>query len=96
MEHLFRRYILRLQHASITAAVALFVVLTAALATTSFIAVQAPTLANLYHSAHCAVFVVIFIVLCTLRLEDVYLSYLCYAILAAAAAFSILALPGTS
>jgi hypothetical protein len=40
LECLFRRYILRLQHASITAAVALFVVLTAALATASFVVVQ--------------------------------------------------------
>jgi hypothetical protein len=46
LECLFRRYILRVQHASITSAVALFVVLTAAMATASFIKVQAPTLSN--------------------------------------------------
>ena len=94
LECLFRRYILRLQHASITAAVALFVVLTAALATTSFVSVQAPTVRNLYHSAHCAIFVVVFIVLCTKAIDDVYLDYVCYGILLFSASFSVLALPG--
>ena len=51
-------------------------------------------MSNLYHSAHCAIFVVMFIVLCTRVVEDMYLSYLCYAILLFCAAFSILALPG--
>ena len=40
LERLFRRYILRLQQGTITAVVALFVVLTAALATTSFLTIQ--------------------------------------------------------
>ena len=94
LECLFRRYILRLQHASITAAVALFVVLTAALATTSFVSVQAPTVRNLYDSAHCGIFVVIFIVLCTRVVDDLYLGYVCYGILVFCASFSVLALPG--
>ena len=94
LECLFRRYILRLQHASITAAVALFVVLTAALATTSFVAVQAPTLHNLYHSAHCVVFVVVFIFLCTRAIEDLYLNYVCYTILLFCTTFSVVSLPG--
>ena len=94
LECLFRRYILRLQHASITAAVALFVVLTAALATTSFVSIQAPTVRNLYDSAHCGIFVVIFIVLCTRVVDDLYLGYVCYGILVFCASFSVLALPG--
>ncbi len=94
LECLFRRYILRLQHASITAAVALFVVLTAALATSSFVSVQAPTLHNLYHSGHCGVFVVVFIFLCTRAIEDLYLNYICYTILLFCTTFSVVSLPG--
>ena len=133
LERLFRRYILRLQQGTITAVVALFVVLTAALATTSFLTIQvtvqystvqystvqystvqystaysqysivhfhisavyqAPTVRNLYHSAHCAIFVVVFIVLCTRAMEDAWLSYVCYGILAFCTSFSVLALPG--
>ena len=55
LECLFRRYILRVQHASITSAVALFVVLTAAMATASFVKVPLPQLAlwSICHSLHC-------------------------------------------
>ena len=94
LECLFRRYILRVQHASITSAVALFVVLTAAMATASFIKVQAPTLSNLYHSLHCGVFVILFIVLCTRSIEDLYLNYVCYTIIFFCTAFCVVALPG--
>ena len=94
LECLFRRYILRVQHASITSAVALFVVLTAAMATASFIKVQAPTLSNLYHSLHCGVFVILFIVLCTRSIEDLYLNYVCYTIIVFCTAFCVVALPG--
>jgi len=93
LECLFRRYILRVQHASITSAVALFVVLTAAMATASFIKVQAPTLSNLYHSLHCGVFVILFIVLCTRSIEDLYLNYVCYTIIFFCTAFCVVALP---
>ena len=92
LECLFRRYILRVQHASITSAVALFVVLTAAMATASFIKVQAPTLSNLYHSLHCGVFVILFIVLCTRSIEDLYLNYVCYTIIFFCTAFFVVAL----
>ena len=94
LESLFRRYILRLQHTSITAAVALYVVLTAALATTSFVSVQSPTVRNLYDSAHCAVFVMMFLVLCTRTVDDMYLDYVCYGILMFSTSFCVLALPG--
>jgi len=93
LECLFRRYILRVQHASITSAVALFVVLTAAMATASFIKVQAPTLPNLYHSLHCGVFVILFIVLCTRSIEDLYLNYVCYTIIVFCTSFCVVALP---
>ena len=93
LEYLFRRYILRVQHTSITAAVALFVVLTAALATISFIQVQAPTLANLYHSLHCGIFVILFIFLCTKSIEDLYLNYVCYTIIFFSTAFYVVAFP---
>ena len=49
---------------------ALFIVLTAALATSSLVCVQQPTLANMYHSVHCLVFVALFIFLCTRTMED--------------------------
>ena len=82
------------QHTSITSSVALFVVLTAALATASFVQVQAPTLPNLYHSFHCGVFVILFIVLCTRSIEDLYLNYVCYTIIAFCTAFCVVSLPG--
>jgi prepilin signal peptidase PulO-like enzyme (type II secretory pathway) len=53
--------------------VALFIVLTAILATASFVTVQRPTLDNMYNSVHCLVFVVIFIFLATKVVEDVFL-----------------------
>ena len=93
LECLFRRYILRVQHASITSAVALFVILTAALATISFMQVQAPTLSNLYHSLHCGVFVILFIILCTKSIEDLYLNYVCYTIIFFCTAFCVVAFP---
>ena len=93
LEFLFRRYILRVQHASISSAVALLVVLTAALATVSFVQVQAPTVANLYHSLHCSVFVILFIVLCTRSIEDLYLNYVCYTIILFCTAFCVVAFP---
>jgi hypothetical protein len=48
-------------------------VLTAILATASFVTVQRPTLDNMYNSVHCLVFVVIFIFLATKVVEDVFL-----------------------
>ena len=93
LEFLFRRYILRVQHASITSAVALFVVLTAALATVSFVQVQSATLANLYHSLHCLVFVILFIVLCTRSIEDLYLNYVCYTIILFCTTFCVVDFP---
>ena len=72
---------------------ALFVVLTAALATVSFVQVQAPTLANLYHSLHCLVFVILFIVLCTRSIEDLYLNYVCYTIILFCTTFCVVDFP---
>ena len=55
---------------------------------------QAPTLANLYHSLHCGIFVILFIVLCTRSIEDLYLNYVCYTILFFCTAFCVVSLPG--
>ena len=84
-----------MQHTSITSAVALFIVLTAALATASFIKVQDPTVCNIYHSLHCAIFVVLFIVLCTRSIDDTSLNYVCYTILTFTGAFCLVSLPVT-
>ncbi len=72
---------------------ALFIVLTAVLAAISFVLEQRPTLANMYHSVHCLVFVVIFIFLATKSMEDVYLNYVCYCILFFSFVFSVVNLP---
>jgi adenylate cyclase 1 len=63
LEALFQRYMFKVQHGSIASYVAIFIVLTAILATASFTMVQTPTVDNMYNSVHCLVFVIIFIFL---------------------------------
>ena len=93
LELLFQRYIFKLQHSAISSFVALFIVLTAVLAILSFALVRAPTVDSVYHSLHCLVFVVIFVFLATKSMEDVYLNYVCYSILAFSVGFVAASLP---
>lgn len=93
LEMLFDRYLLKVQHTSLSALVALFMVLTALLASVSFALVQRPTVDNMYHAVHCLVFVVLLILLATRALEDSHLTYVCYAVLFFGAAFVVVALP---
>lgn len=93
LERLFQRYVFKLQHNSISSFVALFIVLTSVMAILSFILVQQPTMANMYHSLMCLVFVVIFVFLATKSMEDTYLNYVCYCILGFSVGFCIVNLP---
>lgn len=90
---MFERYLLKVQHGSLAASVALFIALTAILSGLSFGLLARPTVDNLYHAVHCLVFVILLILLATKALEDNHLHYVCYIVLFFSAAFVVVGLP---
>lgn len=95
LESLFDRYLLKVQHGSLSVTVGLFIVLTAILSGLSFGLLARPTVANMYYSIHCLVFVILLILLATKALEDIHLTYVNYLVLFFAAAFVVVGLPVT-
>ncbi|XP_015838785.1 Ca(2+)/calmodulin-responsive adenylate cyclase isoform X6 [Tribolium castaneum] len=93
LEQLYQRYICKLQHSSVAAVVALFVVLTALLANLGLIYSQGPTAQNVYHAAHCILFALLLGFLHTRFMQDAYLLWVCYVVLFFLAIFCALALP---
>lgn len=59
LEQLYQRYICKLQHSSVAAVVALFVLLTALLANLGLAYAEAANAQNVYHAAHCLLFAVL-------------------------------------
>ncbi|XP_074029785.1 adenylate cyclase rutabaga isoform X3 [Leptinotarsa decemlineata] len=93
LEHLYQRYICKLQHSSVAAVVALFVVLTFLLANLGLVYAQAATAQNVYHAAHCVLFALLLGFLHTRFMQDAYLLWVCYVVLFFLATFCALALP---
>lgn len=93
LEQLYQRYICKLQHSSVAAVVAIFVVLTALLANLGLIYSQGPTAQNVYHAAHCILFALLLGFLHTRFMQDAYLLWVCYVVLFFLAIFCALALP---
>ncbi|XP_063921697.1 Ca(2+)/calmodulin-responsive adenylate cyclase isoform X9 [Zophobas morio] len=93
LEQLYQRYICKLQHSSVAAVVAIFVVLTALLANLGLIYAQGPTAQNVYHAAHCILFALLLGFLHTRFMQDAYLLWVCYVVLFFLAIFCALALP---
>ena len=93
LESLFDRYLLKVQHGSLSATVGLFIVLTAILSGLSFGLLARPTVENIFYSIQCLVFVILLILLATKALEDTHLSYVNYVVLFFAAAFVVVGLP---
>lgn len=93
LEQLYQRYICKLQHSSVAAVVALFVLLTGVLANLGLVYAQAPTAQNVYHAAHCVLFALLLGFLHTRFMQDAYLLWVCYAVLFFLATFCALALP---
>ncbi|XP_065155430.1 Ca(2+)/calmodulin-responsive adenylate cyclase isoform X11 [Atheta coriaria] len=93
LELLYQRYICKLQHSSVAAVVALFVILTAILANLGLVYSQAATAQVVYHAAHCILFGILLAFLHTRLMQDAYLLWVCYAVLFFLATFCALALP---
>lgn len=93
LEQLYQRYICKLQHSSVAAVVALFVLLTALLANLGLVYSHGPTTQNVYHAAHCILFALLLGFLHTRFMQDAYLLWVCYAVLFFLATFCALALP---
>ncbi|CAH1156233.1 unnamed protein product [Phaedon cochleariae] len=93
LEQLYQRYNCKLQHGSVAAVVALFVLLTFALANLGLVYAQAATAQNVYHAAHCLLFAILLGFLHTRYMQDAYLLWVCYAVLFFLATFCALALP---
>lgn len=93
LESLYRRYTFKLQHASVASCLALFAVLAGVLANLGGAYAHAPTPQNLYHGAHCVLFVGMFVLLRSRLLHDACLLWLCYAVLFFCATFCAVALP---
>ncbi|KAL3268543.1 hypothetical protein HHI36_007651, partial [Cryptolaemus montrouzieri] len=93
LEQLYQRYICKLQHSSVAAVVALFVILTGILANLSFVYHQTATAQNVYHAAHCILFALLLGFLHTRFMQDNYLLWVCYVVLFFLATFCALALP---
>ncbi|KAG5897643.1 hypothetical protein JTB14_013784 [Gonioctena quinquepunctata] len=93
LEQLYQRYICKLQHSSVAAVVALFVVLTFLLANLGLVYAQAATAQNVYHAAHCVLFALLLGFLHTRFMQDAYLLWVCYVVLFFLATFCALALP---
>ncbi|KAH1009575.1 hypothetical protein HUJ04_001908 [Dendroctonus ponderosae] len=93
LEQLYQRYICKLQHSSVAAVVALFVLLTFLLANLGLVYSQTATTQNVFHAAHCILFAVLLGFLHTRFMQDAYLLWVCYVVLFFLAAFCALALP---
>ncbi|KAL1498283.1 hypothetical protein ABEB36_009104 [Hypothenemus hampei] len=93
LEQLYQRYICKLQHSSVAAVVALFVLLTFLLANLGLVYSQAATTQNVFHAAHCILFALLLGFLHTRFMQDAYLLWVCYVILFFLATFCALALP---
>jgi adenylate cyclase 1 len=93
LEQLYQRYICKLQHSSVAAVVAIFVVLTALLANLGLIYAHGTTAQNVYHAAHCILFALLLGFLHTRFMQDAYLLWVCYVVLFFLAIFCALALP---
>ena len=93
LESLFDRYLLKVQHGSLSVTVGLFIVLTAVLSGLSFGLLGRLTVDNMYHAVHCLVFLILLILLVTKALEDTHLTYVNYVVLFFAAAFVVVGLP---
>ncbi|XP_049778147.1 Ca(2+)/calmodulin-responsive adenylate cyclase [Schistocerca cancellata] len=93
LEALYRRYTFKLQHASVAQCVALFALLAGVLANLGGAHALSPTPQNVYHGAHCVLFVGLLVVLRSRLLHDGYLLWLCYAVLFFCATFCAVALP---
>ena len=93
LESLFDRYLLKVQHGSLSATVGLFIVLTAILSGLSFGLLAKPTVENIFYSIQCLVFVILLILLATKALEDTHLTYVNYVVLFFAATFVVVGLP---
>lgn len=87
------RYICKLQHSSVAGVVALFVVLTCLMAALGLVHSQMLTAQNVYHTAHCFLFVLLLGFLHTRFMQDAYLLWVCYVVLFFLATFCALALP---
>lgn len=93
LEQLYQRYICKLQHSSVAAVVALFVLLTFLLANLGFVYIQTATAQNVYHAAHCILFALLLAFLNTRFMQDAYLLWVCYVVLFFLGTFCALALP---
>ncbi|CAG9862342.1 unnamed protein product [Phyllotreta striolata] len=93
LEQLYQRYICKLQHSSVAAVVALFVILTFLLANLGLVYAQAATAQNVYHAAHCLLFALLLVFLHTRFMQDAYLLWVCYVVLFFLATFCALSLP---
>ncbi|CAH1122560.1 unnamed protein product [Ceutorhynchus assimilis] len=93
LEQLYQRYICKLQHSSVVAVVALFVLLTFLLANLGLVYSQAATTQNVFHAAHCILFALLLGFLHTRFMQDAYLLWVCYVVLFFLATFCALALP---
>ncbi|XP_018324756.1 Ca(2+)/calmodulin-responsive adenylate cyclase isoform X3 [Agrilus planipennis] len=93
LEQLYQRYVCKLQHSSVVAVVALFVILTAVLANLGLAYAQGPTAQNVYLAAHCVLFILLLVFLHTRYMQDAYLLWVCYAVMFFLATFCVLALP---
>ncbi|XP_066145642.1 adenylate cyclase type 1 isoform X2 [Euwallacea fornicatus] len=93
LEHLYQRYICKLQHSSVAAVVALFVLLTFLLANLGLVYTHAATTQNVFHAAHCILFAVLLGFLHTRFMQDAYLLWVCYVVLFFLTTFCALALP---
>ncbi|XP_076265179.1 adenylate cyclase rutabaga isoform X5 [Rhynchophorus ferrugineus] len=93
LEQLYQRYICKLQHSSVAAVVALFVLLTFLLANLGLVYSQTATIQNVYHAAHCILFALLLGFLHTRFMQDAYLLWVCYVVLFFLATFCALALP---
>lgn len=93
LEQLYQRYICKLQHSSVVAVVALFVLLTAILAALGLCYSYPLTTQNVYHGAHCVLFLLLLGFLHTRFMQDAYLLWVCYAVLFFLSTFCTVALP---
>ncbi|RZF48726.1 hypothetical protein LSTR_LSTR015466 [Laodelphax striatellus] len=93
LEALYRRYMFKLQHASVASAVGLFALLTGVLANLSFAYAQTITAQNVYHLLHCVLFILLLVFLNTRLMQDAYLLWVCYAVLFFCLTFCAVALP---
>lgn len=93
LERLYKKYVYKLQQATIGYMLAVFILLTSCLAVLNFFYLFHPTVRGIYLCVQCLLFLSVFIFINTRHMEETYFMPLCYLLLFFLAVFAAMSFP---